>query len=90
MASPQDCTSFSEELERRYQEKNQKIVAQAWKDFTDHADFPFTYEDSVAFFYTGDARLVSWMGDFNGRGYDKSLKTKAHDDILIYFFPASE
>jgi enterochelin esterase family protein len=34
---------------------------------------PFIVEDSVAFIFYGKAISVSWMGDFNGWGYDKTF-----------------
>jgi len=36
---------------------------------------PFTENDSVVFFYKGNAEQVSWMGDFNGWGRDFKLNT---------------
>ncbi|HNC13682.1 MAG TPA: alpha/beta hydrolase-fold protein, partial [Cyclobacteriaceae bacterium] len=35
---------------------------------------PYTVDDSVAFLYKGNANAVTWMGDFNGWGYDKKFK----------------
>jgi len=37
---------------------------------------PLIIEDSVAFLYQGDAKSVSWAGDFNGWGYDKNFNNK--------------
>jgi enterochelin esterase-like enzyme len=37
---------------------------------------PFIVEDSVAFIFYGKAISVSWMGDFNGWGYDKTFISK--------------
>ncbi len=37
---------------------------------------PFIVEDSVAFLYQGEAKSVSWSGDFNGWGYDKAFQNK--------------
>jgi enterochelin esterase-like enzyme len=37
---------------------------------------PFITEDSVLFLYQGNAKSVSWMGDFNGWGHDESFKNK--------------
>ncbi len=37
---------------------------------------PFVVEDSVAFLYQGEAKSVSWSGDFNGWGYDKAFQNK--------------
>ncbi len=35
---------------------------------------PFVVEDSVAFLYQGKGKYVSWMGDFNGWGYDRNFQ----------------
>jgi enterochelin esterase family protein len=37
---------------------------------------PFATEDSVLFLYHGKANSVSWMGDFNGWGYDTQFKNQ--------------
>lgn len=34
---------------------------------------PLVSEDSVLFLYQGEGNSVSWMGDFNGWGYDKKF-----------------
>lgn len=48
---------------------------------------PFVSNDSVAFLYKGEASSVSWMGDFNGWGYDKKFNNKgvriANTDIWM-------
>lgn len=47
-----------------------------WKALKQQRKIPFTILDSVAFIYKGDATSVSWMGDFNGWGYDKKFNSK--------------
>jgi len=37
---------------------------------------PFVSNDSVAFLYKGEASSVSWIGDFNGWGYDEKFNNK--------------
>jgi enterochelin esterase family protein len=37
---------------------------------------PVVSEDSVLFLYQGEARSVSWTGDFNGWGHDENFKAK--------------
>lgn len=37
---------------------------------------PFIVEDSVLFLYEGEAKSVSWMGDFNGWGHDENFKNQ--------------
>ncbi|GHN01259.1 hypothetical protein WSM22_27480 [Cytophagales bacterium WSM2-2] len=45
-----------------------------WSDLSKQNQIPLIVEDSVAFLYQGDAKTVSWVGDFNGWGYDKNFK----------------
>lgn len=47
---------------------------QTWNELKAAGSIPYAVEDSVAFLYKGDATSVSWMGDFNGWGYDKKFK----------------
>lgn len=47
---------------------------QTWKEFATAHTIPFAYEDSVAFLYKGNVNSITWMGDFNGWGYDKKFK----------------
>ena len=48
---------------------------------------PFVIDDSVAFLFKGKATSVSWMGDFNGWGYDKKFQNEGkkipHTNIWI-------
>ena len=46
-----------------------------WNSLLKNNSIPLTQEDSVAFMYRGNATSVSWMGDFNGWGYDKNYKS---------------
>lgn len=50
--------------------------ANTWSKLTDSQQVPFVRHDSVVFFFKGDTRSVSWMGDFNGWGYDKKFDNK--------------
>jgi enterochelin esterase-like enzyme len=65
-----------------------------WNDLKNSGRIPLTAGDSVAFLYKGEARQVSWMGDFNGWGYDKTFRNKgvriAGTDIWVLelSFPA--
>lgn len=47
---------------------------QTWNELKTAGLIPYIVEDSVAFLYKGDATSVTWMGDFNGWGYDKKFK----------------
>lgn len=42
----------------------------------DEGRIPVIVNDSVAFLYFGKANSVTWMGDFNGWGYDKNFQNK--------------
>ena len=46
-----------------------------WDQLSRSEKIPLIDKDSVAFLYRGDATSVKFMGDFNGWGYDKNLKT---------------
>ena len=55
----------------------QKLYAspeQTWNELKASGSIPYAVDDSVAFLYKGNATSVSWMGDFNGWGYDKKFK----------------
>jgi enterochelin esterase-like enzyme len=47
---------------------------QTWNELKTAGSIPYAVEDSVAFLYKGNATSVTWMGDFNGWGYDKKFK----------------
>ena len=51
------------------------FVIKAWKTIQSQG-IPLVVADSVAFFYNGEARTVSWMGDFNGWGHDKKFQNE--------------
>ena len=62
-----------------------------WSKLTHSQQVPFVRHDSVVFFFKGDARSVSWMGDFNGWGYDKKFdnKGKRISNTDIWYLKAS-
>ncbi len=45
----------------------------AFQTLVDQKKIPFIVNDSVLFLYKGEAKTVSWMGDFNGWGYYKEI-----------------
>lgn len=49
------------------------ISEQTWSSLQAQHQIPFVVKDSVAFLYRGEATSVSWVGDFNGWGYDKKF-----------------
>src|SRR5688572_25747416 len=51
-------------------------VDKVWNELVESRRIPLVAEDSVAFLYRGEATTVSWMGDFNGWGYDKNFMNK--------------
>lgn len=68
----------------------QKLYAspeQTWNELKAAGSIPYAAEDSVAFLYKGSATSVTWMGDFNGWGYDKKFKNSGkkipNSDIWI-------
>ena len=61
--------SIHEAVQRR--EETEK----AWNTIK-AAGIPFIKDDSVAFFYRGEATHVEWMGDFNGWGFRKTFPNK--------------
>jgi enterochelin esterase-like enzyme len=62
-----------------------------WENLVRANLIPLAQEDSVMFLYKGPAQSVSWMGDFNGWGYDKNFKTSGTNikDTDIWFFKAA-
>ncbi len=49
-------------------------VEKTWQELADQNQIPLIDKDSVAFLYRGEAKSVSWMGDFNGWGSDSKFK----------------
>ncbi|MBL7873500.1 MAG: hypothetical protein JNM78_17910 [Cyclobacteriaceae bacterium] len=47
-----------------------------WFSLLKDEKVPLIVEDSVYFFYRGEAKTVQWMGDFNGWGYQKEFDNK--------------
>ena len=83
----QDYNLFHQNIEMLYQAKSPEDIDTRWEAFTKKVSIPYLCEDSAAFFYRGKAESVTWMGDFNGWGYDKSFMNKGtqipHTDIWI-------
>lgn len=68
----QDYTPFTNRIQNLHQpDSSGDKVNTAWEEIL-REGIPFTYEDSVAFLYRGEARSVAWLGDFNQWGYDKN------------------
>jgi hypothetical protein len=62
-----------------------------WEQLVKENLIPLAQEDSVMFLYKGSAQSVSWMGDFNGWGYDKNFKTAGTNfkNTDIWYFKTS-
>lgn len=62
-----------------------------WEELVKSNLIPLTQEDSVLFLYRGQAKTVSWLGDFNGFGYDKNFKNTGTNikNTDIWFLKAS-
>ncbi len=55
--------------------KRNEEIEKAWNGIK-NSGIPFVKDDSVAFFYRGEATHVEWMGDFNGWGFRKTFPNK--------------
>lgn len=69
LASLSSISKISDQNERTSK------LEEFWNSLLQSNSVPITQEDSVAFLYRGNAKSVSWMGDFNGWGYDKNYKS---------------
>jgi enterochelin esterase-like enzyme len=49
---------------------------ETWQKLIDEQRIPLVVEDSVIFFYRGNANTVTWEGDFNRWGYNKDYNDK--------------
>src|SRR5688572_20689103 len=83
----QDYSSFTTTVNQLYRADTEEERNKLWNDLVESEEIPFVVEDSVAFFYRGQASSVVWMGDFNGWGYNKDFNNKgkriADSDIWI-------
>ncbi len=69
----QDYPSFNQKIIGLHSTSSTE-VEKTWQELSDHHQIPLIDKDSVVFLYRGEAKTVSWMGDFNGWGYDKKFK----------------
>lgn len=74
--SAQDYTSFTATIQKLYQSTTAEETTRLWNDLVESENIPLVAEDSVAFLYRGEAKTVSWMGDFNGWGYNRDFNNK--------------
>jgi enterochelin esterase-like enzyme len=68
----QDYSVFTNRVQQLYHSDPSQIE-KIWNDLVERDDIPLVFEDSVAFFYRGDAKSVLWMGDFNRWGLKKDF-----------------
>lgn len=74
----------------KIEDQNERTIklGEIWNSLVERHAIPLTQEDSVAFLYRGNAKSVSWMGDFNGWGYDKNYKSTGtqikNTDVWIF------
>src|SRR5690242_8878522 len=85
--SAQSYDHFTSVRKRFESLTNTDDASRLWHSFIQEEAVPFAVHDSVLFFYKGEAKTVSWMGDFNGWGYNKNFNNKgkriAGTDIWI-------
>jgi enterochelin esterase-like enzyme len=70
----QDYSEFTNTISNLGKLSTPEEINKAWNDLVEGDDVPLVVEDSVAFLYRGDAKSVSWMGDFNRWGYSQTFK----------------
>jgi enterochelin esterase-like enzyme len=71
-AVAQDYTEFQNTIQSLYTPDSTRRDS-IWNDLVESENIPFIVDDSVAFLYRGQANTVSWMGDFNGWGYNRNF-----------------
>ncbi|HEU5291473.1 MAG TPA: alpha/beta hydrolase-fold protein [Cyclobacteriaceae bacterium] len=83
MLFAQDYSNYSTTLAKLHslstigdESERTKQTDQLWQSLMKSNSIPLVQEDSVAFLYRGKANTVSWVGDFNGWGYDKKFNGK--------------
>jgi enterochelin esterase family protein len=69
----QKISSLTDSTER----KNE--IEKWWSGLRQQNQIPFIIEDSVAFLYQGEAKTVSWVGDFNGWGSDRKFRSEGKE-----------
>lgn len=84
----QDYSQFSSAINSLTHSRTPESLDEAWNKLVLEKKIPLTVQDSVAFLYRGQAKSVSWVGDFNEWGYHKEIDTKGKQitgtDIWIY------
>lgn len=81
MCTIYSCTRLYElyqAIQKLSSAKDQNDAQRLLNELTDHQNVPLTHNDSVAFIFSGEAKTVSWTGDFNAWGYDKGFNGAGH------------
>jgi enterochelin esterase-like enzyme len=74
----QDYSMFTSTVNKLKNAASFEELDKLWNDLVEREEIPFVIEDSVAFLYRGDARTVSWIGDFNQWGYKQDFTNKGN------------
>jgi enterochelin esterase-like enzyme len=72
----QDYSDFTVTVNKLKNAPSLEELDKLWNDLVEREEIPFVLEDSVAFLYRGEARTVSWIGDFNQWGYKQDFTNK--------------
>jgi enterochelin esterase-like enzyme len=83
----QNYSEFTSTL-RTISGSSSENIDSVWNALVHARKIPLVVEDSVAFLYRGNAKSVTWVGDFNEWGYRKEINTKgkqlAGTDVWIF------
>lgn len=75
-AFSQDYSGLQDIMISAYNSTSSSELDGWWSSLKKDEKVPLIVEDSVYFFYRGEAKTVQWMGDFNGWGYQKEFNNK--------------
>jgi enterochelin esterase family protein len=67
-------SEFTTAVNKLYTAKSRDDLETQWMALVSANRIPFVVFDSVAFLYRGQAKSVTWMGDFNGWGSNKTFQ----------------
>ncbi len=83
--------SYLREVITNLKSGNNEEIQNQFNKLKSESKIPLIVEDSVYFFYQGEAKTVEWMGDFNGWGYQKDFNNKGNKipDTNIWYLTAS-
>jgi enterochelin esterase-like enzyme len=67
---------FTSTVKSLSEAKSNEEVNPVWDNLVAQHKIPLVENDSVAFLFRGEAMSVSWIGDFNAWGYNKTINTR--------------